>query len=714
LATVCLPLAFLYNALYYACFIDETLALASAVKAGADKIAGMTRTRYVNRLTWLRALSRFHVYSKKDDRQKSTFIRISNVLENLRLDSSDGKIREQPYCVILSGPPGCGKTSAAMRIAAYYMRARHGRFYPSDVVTLNETDDYQSEYRTNHKVVIFDDIGAENPAIAKMNPWRKVIDFVNNIKKTALNPNLELKGVVYIEPELVIMTTNLRAKNNFSLSTYMVCPQAIFRRFSQILYLDPDFKHCKVMSVEFASERGIAHDSQPAVADLHTLEPQTIEEFLQTSVADFLAQGHEQEGFVAYINSIFDSPLSTNNAASAFVDDVLKPNWFHKYPLHPAIEKQLPWLDRFGRLFCFERDVALYQAQPIALQPQAGEESLTRLVDTVPKNLTGRQLYLSRHFNCENFLMLNEKLSPKELYCPVVHGFLNGQGYHQILPEFIILYKNFSIDVELAFDYSLEELLIEFNRQNAECVANTALSFMELDQYEFEASSLNSHVEHESTFAIKTDFNNVSLTLPLFGFTCETPRNDPYMSELLETKPKNFRLVLREWVSEVGVGDLVFVYVEKGSTPVFIVVELKSHKPKSALEQSLKYSSELRKQLRRMYKAPIRILAVGMTPRSYDLIHICGVNQMTRTLIESSFKEWFSTFEEKVESLRLNLKQAPSVALIIAAEKAHLKKSPSQLTLDEYPISVVQDDISSKTSFFDLDGDFNTNAFAVD
>jgi hypothetical protein len=51
-----------------------------------------------------------------------------------------------------------------------------------------------------------------------LDPYRKIIDFINNIRKTSLNPNLEMKGKVFIEPDLVIVTTN-RALNDDYIKT---------------------------------------------------------------------------------------------------------------------------------------------------------------------------------------------------------------------------------------------------------------------------------------------------------------------------------------------------------------------------------------------------------------------------------------------------------------------------------------------------------------
>ena len=118
------------------------------------------------------------------------------------MDDSNGKIRKQPYCVLLTGYPGSGKSTFALQLAVECMKRRYGRALPSDIVTLNETDEFQSEFRTSHKVVIFDDLGAEKSTVnGSKNPWRKIIDFVNNVRKTALNPNVDMKGNVYIEPD---------------------------------------------------------------------------------------------------------------------------------------------------------------------------------------------------------------------------------------------------------------------------------------------------------------------------------------------------------------------------------------------------------------------------------------------------------------------------------------------------------------------------------
>jgi len=99
---------------------------------------------------------------------------------------------------------------------------------PRSIVTLNEFDKFQSEYRTHHGGVIFDDLcnGTVDKTIE--NPLMKVIQFINNAPMSALNPNLELKGNVMIEPNVVLATTNVK---DLKAHAYTNEPLSIARRF---------------------------------------------------------------------------------------------------------------------------------------------------------------------------------------------------------------------------------------------------------------------------------------------------------------------------------------------------------------------------------------------------------------------------------------------------------------------------------------------------
>lgn len=649
---VFLPLAFIYNSLYYACFVEETLSLASAVKAGADKVAGITRERYMDRLIWLRALSRFHIMEKQDDKQKISFIRISNVLENLRLDSSNGTIRKQPYCIILSGPPGCGKTGTAMKIAAHLIRAQYGKFYPTDIVTLNETDEFQSEYRTNHKVVIFDDMSAEVSGPQVVNPWRKVIDFVNNIRKTALNPNLELKGNVYIEPELVIITTNRNARTNFSIPMYMACPDAIIRRFSQVIILQPDFKNCEIVPVV---RQGKNSDTRMHHSNLHLQSTDNnrtllIEEFIEETKIDFLRHQQEQQKFVSQINSIYDYPNKTNNPIQAFISDVVKPYWFTKYKLSTCLERELTWYQRLGRLFCFEKDKPLFSVQ-------SGMEDISTILDFQSKGKTGRDYYLQQNFNYSHFFMLEKELDTLFSYCPVPHGFLS-ENHIVILPNFCHLYT--SAVLPATFYYTLDELKDEAERQLSLLKVIDLSTTDDLDRDSDSMSDItpidNFSQQPSSPYRnpklIDLKYDDVNLTFPMKGFVCKPSQDDQFMQEFLEVQPLSYKLILREWVSDLGVGDFVFYHKGKDEIPFFLVVEIKSHNIEVASAQARKYGNELLRQLNLIYAGQKKVMAVGIIPTAFEFHHIFGVDKPTRAIALKAFERWFINFTRRCGALR--------------------------------------------------------------
>jgi len=184
------------------------------------------------------------------------------------------------------------------------------------MVTLNETDEYQSEFRTSHKVVLFDDIGASKYGLADTkNPWRKVVDFVNNIRKTALNPNVEMKGKVYIEPDLVIITSNLDFTRGAAINQYIPAQDAIFRRFNRIVRVT---NHHEVTPVYRAqNETQICGNYHMSTSPRYTevkvgkgdtspplLQPR--DEYVAELIPAFREHERDQADFVKRFNAYFD------------------------------------------------------------------------------------------------------------------------------------------------------------------------------------------------------------------------------------------------------------------------------------------------------------------------------------------------------------------------------------------------------------------------
>lgn len=404
-------LLFLFRALYYACFVEETLAILGAVKIGAEDLVGITRERYTARLMWLKELLRLGVFNTRDERAKTSYARVVNALESLKLDRADGTIRKQPFCIMIEGYPGCGKTGAAIRLAEACMRSRYGKFTPDMLVTLNESDEYQSEFRTSHKVVIFDDIGAAKLRQNNEDPWRKIIDFVNNVRKTSLNPNVEMKGNVYIDCDMVIMTTNTTAEYRWNSSAFLGCTSALIRRVALIIKPDSNRQSFKwfVPRLGHPQEKGGFYeysfdvkesDKYASIGDFDDLKNSVTKQF-STFMKD-------QEDHVLNINSIFD-PVIQPTAWDGFVEDVMLPFW----PIVPCMdmkeENELPFWHRLYRKVCIKRPILEAQSGVLPVdksqRPSDGESKNSTAIKFIQK-------YLDRDVYCE----LKSRIIPSSDY----------------------------------------------------------------------------------------------------------------------------------------------------------------------------------------------------------------------------------------------------------------------------------------------------------
>lgn len=216
------------------CDVDDLLACQPAIIAGRyELVPYKSYVEYLDALKCVQCHLRYRcLFSVRATLQYRAVV---NSIRKIELTQFPGSIRKQPFGVLLLGPPGCGKSKTSFEIAARCMKTQNHILNAEEMVVLNESDQYQSEYRSSHKVVVFDDVGSSKLAVSKEDPYRKVIDFINNIPRSALNPHLELKGNVQIRPDIVMMTAN---KIDDVWATQQE-PGAFFRRFPiKIVMLD--------------------------------------------------------------------------------------------------------------------------------------------------------------------------------------------------------------------------------------------------------------------------------------------------------------------------------------------------------------------------------------------------------------------------------------------------------------------------------------------
>lgn len=172
----------------------------------------------------------YTVNMKRELQQR--LIKLDKLIVDIQSHWHEAGLRAKPYAVFIRGPSSIGKSTLAGIVVHAISQTMNFPEGPEYCVTLNGSDKYQSEFRSRHVCVIFDDMGNTKPQFAEGNPLFILIQFINNMHCSALSPEAEKKGKMDIRSKIVIVTSNtedLHAKH------FSVNPASIMRRFDLVL-----------------------------------------------------------------------------------------------------------------------------------------------------------------------------------------------------------------------------------------------------------------------------------------------------------------------------------------------------------------------------------------------------------------------------------------------------------------------------------------------
>jgi hypothetical protein len=169
----------------------------------------------------------------------SRLIKLDKLQNDLMAHWKMSGLRVQPYSILLRGPSSIGKSTISTFTCHAVCSANNLPEGKEFWCTLNGSDEYQSEFKSQHVCVIFDDMGNTLPEKAKNNPLFILIQFINNMHCCALSPEADKKGKNDIRCKVVVVTTN-----TFDLhASFFSCnPASIMRRFQYVVdvELKPD------------------------------------------------------------------------------------------------------------------------------------------------------------------------------------------------------------------------------------------------------------------------------------------------------------------------------------------------------------------------------------------------------------------------------------------------------------------------------------------
>lgn len=138
-----------------------------------------------------------------------------------------GGTRRAPYCHELFGESSQGKTTVGDTIADALLMAAKLSTEKDRRAALNASSKFMDTWKTDTLVAICDDMCNEKSGFVEKPPTRWMIDLCNNQTFYAPKAEIEAKGKVFVEPEIVIVSTN---KKDLDAYTYSNCPYSVQRR----------------------------------------------------------------------------------------------------------------------------------------------------------------------------------------------------------------------------------------------------------------------------------------------------------------------------------------------------------------------------------------------------------------------------------------------------------------------------------------------------
>lgn len=157
------------------------------VKAVASRERGSARVAYSNYLSRLMKL-------------RTRFCCISR----------ERSLRTAPFAILISGDSSIGKSSLTTQFMKLLLHCNGFCSSSEYITTLNLSDKYQSDYREKHNGVILDDLmNTKLNFVSGDPPSTFLIKLLNNIPMSTVQADVELKGMIMMEPKVVIGTTNV-------------------------------------------------------------------------------------------------------------------------------------------------------------------------------------------------------------------------------------------------------------------------------------------------------------------------------------------------------------------------------------------------------------------------------------------------------------------------------------------------------------------------
>nr|ULG00099.1 MAG: putative nonstructural protein [Salisharnavirus sp.] len=136
-------------------------------------------------------------------------------------------VRHAPWAIELFGESSQGKTTLGDQLIDAVLTSQGLPTSKEYRCAYNAGDKFMSNWTSERLVLIFDDISNDKSGFVERPPTRAVVDAINNQMYYAPKAELDAKGKCFVEPWIVLATTN---KKDMDAGLYSNCPYSIQRR----------------------------------------------------------------------------------------------------------------------------------------------------------------------------------------------------------------------------------------------------------------------------------------------------------------------------------------------------------------------------------------------------------------------------------------------------------------------------------------------------
>jgi hypothetical protein len=209
------------------------------------KVRGVSENEFDRRLekltTQIRSLlPNLKGFDKKVVQDK--FMRLLNMKNDYVTMKISSGVRKSPFAIELFGPSSQGKTMISEQILSALLTSAGlptGKEYQA---SLNAGDKFMSTWTTDKVVMTVDDLANEKSDFVERPPTRAIIDICNNQAFYANMADLSSKGKVFVEPEIMMVTTNIK---DLDARAYSNCPYSVQRRMHVVITVNAkrEFQH---------------------------------------------------------------------------------------------------------------------------------------------------------------------------------------------------------------------------------------------------------------------------------------------------------------------------------------------------------------------------------------------------------------------------------------------------------------------------------------